>query len=142
MHQRMECSGHSGSVESVCVMPGSSKFASGGWDSRVLIWDANATTEERPAKKMRVESAVETLSGHTQCVSALAWPDPLALYSGSHDHSLRLWSVTVGENTRTWSTGAVVTDIAFHLGSNRIATAHCDNAVCLLGVCVRVCVHV
>lgn len=35
------------------------------------------------------EGARQTLTGHSQCVAAIAWPAAGALYSGSWDHSVR-----------------------------------------------------
>jgi ribosome biogenesis protein YTM1 len=49
----------------------------------------------------REERAVGSLLGHTQCVSAVAWPAAHVVVSGSWDHSVRRWDPETGANTET-----------------------------------------
>ena len=45
--------------------------------------------------------ATITFLGHTQCVTAVTWPEQQTIYSASWDHSVRQWDVqTVKE---TWN---------------------------------------
>uniref|UniRef100_A0A0E0EE36 Ribosome biogenesis protein WDR12 homolog n=1 Tax=Oryza meridionalis TaxID=40149 RepID=A0A0E0EE36_9ORYZ len=44
-------------------------------------------------------SATSTFLGHTQCVSAVTWPERQTIYSASWDHSVRLWDVQTGKET-------------------------------------------
>ncbi|KAG4950188.1 hypothetical protein JHK86_043427 [Glycine max] len=41
--------------------------------------------------------AFTTLVGHTQCVSAMIWPQRESIYSASWDHSIRKWDVKIGK---------------------------------------------
>ncbi|KAG4947308.1 hypothetical protein JHK87_043315 [Glycine soja] len=41
--------------------------------------------------------AFTTLVGHTQCVSAMVWPQRESIYSASWDHSIRKWDVEIGK---------------------------------------------
>jgi len=37
-----------------------------------------------------------------QAVTALAWPDTRALYSGSWDHAIRMWDTERMSTAQTW----------------------------------------
>lgn len=42
--------------------------------------------------------AVNTLVGHTQCVSSVVWPEHETIYSASWDHSVRRWDAETGKD--------------------------------------------
>lgn len=44
-------------------------------------------------------SAISTLLGHTQCVTAVTWPEQQTIYSASWDHSVRQWDVQAVKET-------------------------------------------
>lgn len=158
--------GHTDTVLALAGLPGSSgasehgeerrldgKFASGGWDKRVLLWDLRKTRaapstaasqdeedddpvegggeeeeEKRATKAARRKLSdttpaaagkkknrrrdrfaglsrlqpVSLLQGHTGAVSALCWPHPAAVYSGSWDHSIRQWDTSTGALVNSW----------------------------------------
>ena len=72
--------GHTGLVYCVAVSPDGTRFATGGNDATVAIWDAQ--TGER----------LLVLHGHEQYVMGLAWsPDGTLLASASGDMTVRLW---------------------------------------------------
>ncbi|OEL34721.1 Ribosome biogenesis protein WDR12-like protein [Dichanthelium oligosanthes] len=98
--------GHTSSVQSIAVDP-----------SRDMLWAVEGSEEDGDAvslKKRRMNSdssgpeesqlegsATSTLLGHTQCVTAVTWPEQQTIYSASWDHSVRQWDVqTVKE---TWN---------------------------------------
>eukprot|EP01083_Nonionella_stella_P058209 152548_1 len=101
------------SVDCVAANPTGPQVVTGSWDKSILVWDLTEGSEEPATKRMKKSddpsnnssqsvdtgarelAAVATLTGHTQSVSALSWPDPVAMYSGSWDHSIR--TVTVFE---------------------------------------------
>lgn len=91
--------GHSDTVQAAAVAPDGNLCATGGWDSRLLLWrcgdaavaaaEAAADDEDDAAaaagKKKRkvangmavaqhVEAPRSELAGHSQCVSGVAWP--------------------------------------------------------------------
>ncbi len=43
-----------------------------------------------------------TMEGHSNAVSAVCWPDVLAIYTGSHDHSIKHWDPEATQCVRTW----------------------------------------
>ena len=72
--------GHTGLVYCIAVSPDGTRFATGGNDATVAIWDAQ--TGER----------LLVLHGHEQYVMGLAWsPDGTLLASASGDMTVRLW---------------------------------------------------
>mmetsp|Transcript_4934 Transcript_4934/g.9543 ORF Transcript_4934/g.9543 Transcript_4934/m.9543 type:complete len:457 (+) Transcript_4934:44-1414(+) len=141
------CKGHSDSVESVAVS--GSRFATGSWDSCIFLWDssevARLQAEQGAGKKQKTAAAVAGLSvgpavcempealleGHSQCVSALVWPHPMALYSGSWDCSVRMWDTTTGSLSQTWHGKKQISGLSFSLAANLLASAHCDKVVAL-----------
>lgn len=144
------CAGHTDSVEAVAVAPGTSKFCSGGWDNNISVWDVNnadtalpadgaEAAAAQPSKKQRKNGATApvlpsfqpllSMTGHTGAVTALVYPHPSALYSGSMDHQLKQWDVATGNVTHSWFGTKVVTGIDFNLEANVLASAHHDSIV-------------
>lgn len=133
---------HEEAVEALAVSD-DGMFCSGGWDKKVVLWrcptDAELGLPAEPAKRRKAAPAAAAeplqleaagaLEGHSQAVSALAWPDPLALYSGSWDHSIRLWDPKTEQNVASWLGAKVVTSLSFNLAANLLASGHSDNAV-------------
>ncbi|HJZ55272.1 MAG TPA: serine/threonine-protein kinase [Gemmataceae bacterium] len=77
--------GHNGEVYTVAFSPDKEGrwVASGGEDSTVKVWDG------------RTGKLVRTFRGHTGLVSSLAFsPDGKRLYSGSRDHTVKVWDVS------------------------------------------------
>eukprot|EP00850_Spirogloea_muscicola_P000678 SM000002S05758 [mRNA] locus=s2:2022853:2028350:+ [translate_table: standard] len=116
--------GHSGSVQSVAASPSGEEICSGSWDCTIKLWQSRghsedpSTNDDVAAKKRRIKGGAAqemnapveagpqgTFEGHTQCVSAVTWPERESIYSASWDHSLRTWNTTTGANVATIETG-------------------------------------
>jgi len=138
---------HEDSVETVAVIPKGTKFVSGGWDKKIHVWDAPTAQEDadepESSKKRRVGkdsnqvtkhhskemTPLSTLDGHTQAVTAICWPHPLAVYSGSYDHSIRLWDVERQSCTNVWNGSKVISSLDFSLHANLLASGHEDSLI-------------
>jgi len=126
--------------------------ASGGWDRSVCLWKVNMessdSTEENgsdsktvkkrkvsgetQAKLIKLEGPSCAMNEHTDNVSAIVWGgerNPVTLYSGSWDHSLRSWDVTRECCTATLNGNKVVTSLSFSESSQMLASGHADNTV-------------
>ena len=110
-----ECHGHTGSIQAIKTNRSGSHFASASWDKTVRIWMCGTEdlrkVDSSPSKKgkkraktssVQVKNSVSVLEGHSGAVTCLAHdPDATTLYTGSYDHSLRVWDVPTETNTRT-----------------------------------------
>jgi ribosome biogenesis protein YTM1 len=131
------------SVECVASAGDGHRFLSGGWDGGILLWDArDAGTAPKPEPKKRragdaaaasaaaaTVHAVTRFVGHRGAVTAVTWPHPAAIYSGSWDHTVVRWDAASQASVSTWNAGSVVSDLAFSILANAIATAHHDGTI-------------
>jgi len=102
------CRGHERSVESVAVCQEAGVFATGSWDNTVKMWsaklvgeaDVEAGEEATQAKRSKgggvTRTPLQTLGGHKEAVSGLAWLDKTELASASWDHTIKIWDMELG----------------------------------------------
>ncbi len=74
--------------------------------------DSAATTTTSVPTGGYEESALTSLTGHTQCVSSLAWPSQSALITGCWDHSVKVWDPELSTVVDTYSHNKAVHCIA------------------------------
>lgn len=84
----------------------------------------------------RTGSALQTLKGHAQDVSSLAFsPDGQLLASGSNDRSIRLWDMKIGATLHVMEEhSSIVNCVAFAPNNHHIASASSDNTIRLWDV--------
>jgi WD40 repeat protein len=126
--------GHKAPVSCVAATRDGRMLASGGYDRRILLWDAESG------------SVVRELRGHTGLVNGVDWaPDARALASASSDHSARLWDARTGACLAVLEGhGDDVNDVKISPDGHRIATASFDGSVRVWtrdGACVLVAAH-
>jgi len=106
------CRGHERSVECVAVWKGvegsNTVFASGSFDNTVKLWGGKLVEEEqvpdggtqpkkaKPAGRGVTRTPMQTLGGHKEAVSGLAWLGEGDLASASWDHTIKIWDMEMG----------------------------------------------
>jgi len=102
------CRGHERSVECVAVAKKQKQFATGSFDNTLKIWGASVQKEELNEGEKEVKRArgsqgkaltrtpLQTLGGHKESVSAVAWLGNQELASASWDHTIKIWDTELG----------------------------------------------
>jgi ribosome biogenesis protein YTM1 len=143
-----ECIGHKDSIESIAVNPSCSEFASGSWDSSIMLWTMEipedsdddehikiqTSTKRRKVnkkEKIRTKYPIATMDGHIGAVSSVTFDskDNNKLYSGGWDHSIRIWDVESRTNIDIKNCDKVVYGISYSDKSGLIASGHSDRVV-------------
>jgi len=126
--------GHRSPVSCVTATRDGRLLASGGYDRRILLWDAASG------------AVVRELRGHTSLVNAVDWADDgRLLASASSDHTARLWDARTGGELAVLSGHTDdVNDVKISPDGHRIATASFDGSVRVFtraGACTLVSAH-
>lgn len=144
---QLSCVGHHAAVACLAAAPAADSLATGGWDRSILLFRPPAdgvpaaSSEPPPSKRARGGASAVTaavapeelaaaaqLCGHTDCVSALAWPTAALLYSASWDGTVREWDAAVGAATATLSSsGKAALCLDVSLSPATVATGHSDH---------------
>lgn len=105
--------GHAGAVNCVGYSPAGDKFATGGEDGEVRLWDTATATQ------------IRQFTGHAGAVHALAWsPDGAAIASGGEDATVRFWRVATGRQTHQLTAHShPVRAVAWSPDGTRVASA-------------------
>ena len=105
-----------GPVEAVAISPDGSTYASGDWDGKVKLWDAETGAE------------LHSMS-HGQYVHAVAFdPTGRRLATGSSDHTIHVYEVDSGQLLQTLEGHTdAVQSVRFSADGERLLTAGFDN---------------
>ncbi|KAK5666031.1 hypothetical protein BDV3_006964 [Batrachochytrium dendrobatidis] len=139
-----QCKDHRGSVESIVVSNDAAFFATGSWDQTIRIWntdpeDVEEVEVEKSSKKRQklsqkrnIKTSDTVLEGHAAAVTCVAFgsdSNNTTIFSGSLDHSVRVWDIESQSNTSTMNCEKSVNCLAFSKESGLIVTGHSDNLV-------------
>ena len=112
--------GHAEEVRSVAWHPDGDKLASGSWDNRVIIWDAQSG------------QALKILDGHTGSVRSVAWhPEGRLLASGSWDGRIFIWDADAGAVIATLEADGPIRSVAWHPDGHLLASGSDNGHVTL-----------
>ncbi|RGB33320.1 WD repeat domain 12 [Rhizophagus diaphanus] len=127
-----ECIGHKGSIESIAVSPSCSEFASGSWDSSIMLWTMEIPENSDDDEHIKIQTSskrrkvikkekiltkypIATMNGHIGAISSVVFDDKdnNKLYSGGWDHSIRIWDVESRTNVDVKNCDKVVYGISY-----------------------------
>src|SRR5271155_5445632 len=85
----------------------------------------------KPAMGDKCSACLQTLEGHSNCVSSVAFShDSARLASASYDDTVKIWDASSGECLQTLEGHSnCVSSVAFSHDSARLASASFDNTV-------------
>ena len=126
--------GHQSPVSCAAATRDGRVLASGGYDRRILLWDAASG------------AVLRELRGHTGLVNSVDWsPDAGLLASASSDHTVRLWDPNTGaELAMLEGHSDDVNSVSVSPDGHRIASASFDGSVRVFtrsGECLLVAAH-
>jgi WD40 repeat protein/serine/threonine protein kinase len=120
---RLNFGSHAGQAFAVAYQPDGKELASAGGKlskpGEIKVWD------------VRTGKLLQTLSGHANAITALAYhPDKRLLASSSHDQTIKLWNLDTGMEVVTLRGHThTVAQVAFSPKGDRLASASHDLTV-------------
>lgn len=110
--------GHTGAVCGLKWSPNERELASGGSDSKLLVWNVSGSST----------APMHRFQDHTAAVKAIAWSphqsSVLASGGGTLDKCIRFWNTNNGTPISSFNTGSLVSNLAWSRNANEIISTH------------------
>ncbi|TMW63861.1 hypothetical protein Poli38472_002802 [Pythium oligandrum] len=110
LFQKSELRAHTGAVYTAKFSPCGRLLASGGLDTKVLLWDVTTKFNQQQ---------LASLTQHSQLVIDVSWSsDSSTLVSASYDHTVKLWDVEKSQLQASSEVPGLVQCVSFNLADN------------------------
>ncbi|GLE05148.1 hypothetical protein PINS_up014136 [Pythium insidiosum] len=110
LFQKSELRAHTGAVYTAKFSPCGRLLASGGLDSKVLLWDVTTKFNQQQ---------LASLAQHQQLVIDVSWSnDSSKLVSASYDHTVKLWDVEKSSLLHSAEVPGLVQCVSFNMADN------------------------
>ncbi|KNE72790.1 hypothetical protein AMAG_17118 [Allomyces macrogynus ATCC 38327] len=147
-----ELAGHTGAIEALAHVPDLDQLFTASWDGSIKVFstkhaDLSSGTAPPAAKKARRDAtpsttpslptipALGSMYGHHGAVTALSSDAATrTLFSGGHDHGVRVWDLSTHTTVQTMTCEKAVLALAYSSTSRLLASGHADPIVRLWDV--------
>ncbi|KNE73260.1 hypothetical protein AMAG_17436 [Allomyces macrogynus ATCC 38327] len=148
-----ELAGHTGAIEALAHVPDLDQLFTASWDGSIKVFstksaDLSSAAAPPAAKKARRGTAdtastpalptipaLGSMYGHHGAVTALSSDaSTRTLFSGGHDHGVRVWDLATHTTTQTVTCEKAVLALAYSPTSRLLASGHADPVVRLWDV--------
>ncbi|KAJ3368564.1 ribosome biogenesis protein ytm1 [Allomyces arbusculus] len=148
-----ELAGHTGAIEALAHVPDLDQLFTASWDGSIKVFstksgDLTSAAAPPAAKKARRTAnttpstpslptipALGSMYGHHGAVTALSCdPTTRTLFSGGHDHGVRVWDLATHTTVQTMTCEKAVLALAYSPTSRLLASGHADPVVRLWDV--------
>lgn len=133
------CKGHERGIISSAVNGAGQLMATGSWDTMLKVWsacmhdendEAAANSSKRArSDRGRTRTPMLTLPGHREAVSAVQWMSDDTLLTGSWDHTMKIWDLSLEGVKSEISGNKSFFDVSYSKLNGLIVTCSADKSL-------------